>query len=376
MTLTRRNLMGLAGGLAVAGMPRPALAEPAGRWPASRRGTLAGPTFFVLGTFVAPPFEMEGWRSRGVNTVIGVGQGIDPDAHHETARRLGLAQIRPPRRGRLMDDLQDPAVIAFETDDEPTDLIEGRARDTPEAVRAQIEPWRAEGIAKPIFTNHVGDHILYPGARHTLDLPAYHRLSDWLGADTYQIAAGHGNLLTIDGSTSTHQGHILRIQRALAPDAALLSFVQTVAFNEGVPVPTPGQLRVQIWSAVVNGAAMVALFPVRLTPSFAWDGTPPELAAVIGEEFGRIEALGPALIDDRRGGTRPRRLHVCAAEGGATLPGQLPFPFEGCTVDAPGGRLRILINLSDSPALLLARDFVSAPVAFAPHEVQTRWIAS
>ncbi len=378
--MSRRSALALPAWLATLGLSTalagagPSAAARAQGTPDTRLATLAGPTFFVLGTFVAPPFQMSAWRARGVNTIIGVGQGVDGEEHHGTARELGLFQIRSPLEGQLLRDLADASVIAFETDDEPTNLVDGRARDTPERVRAQMGPWldaaRAAGIEKPIFTNHVGDHVLFPGARYGLDLPAYHRLSDWLGTDTYQIAAGRENLLTQDGSTSTYQGHILRIQRTLAPRAALLSFVQTVAFNEGVPVPTPGQLRTQIWSSVVNGAAMLSAFPVRLAPSFEWDGTPPDLAATLAEEFGRIAELERVLIDERLGGTRPGILHPSATEGEAPRPGQLPFPFEGRTVHAPGGDVMILINLSDEHALLPDRTLLPGPVEFGPHEVR------
>lgn len=386
MKLTRRSALALPAWLAALGLSSaiagtiPSAAARGRGLPDIRMATLGGPKFFVLGTFVAPPFQMSSWRARGVNTIIGVGQGIHGEEHHETARGLGLFQIRPPLVGRLLRDLADPSVIAFETDDEPTNLVDGRARDTPEVVRAQMGPWRdaarAAGVEKPIFTNHVGDHVLFTGARYGLNLPAYHRLSDWIGADTYQIAAGRENLLTLNGSTSTYQGHILRIQRNLAPRAALLSFVQTVAFTQGVLAPTPGQLRTQIWSSVVNGAAMLSAFPVRLTPSFAWDGTPPDLATTLTEEFGRIAALEGVLIDGLLGGTRPGVLHPSAAEGEAPGPGQLPFPFEGRTVRAPGGAVTILINLSDTHARFPDSTLLPGPIEFGPHEIRIERIAA
>ncbi len=127
---------------------------------------------------------------------------------------------------------------------------------------------------------------------------------------------------------------------------------------------------------MVNGAAMIAAFPVRLTPSFAWDGTPPDLAKTLTEEFGRIAALERVLIDNRLGGTRPGVLLPSAAEGEAPAPGQLPFPFEGRTIRAPGGNVRILINLSDAAAILSDRKVVSGPLEFGPHEVRTEPVTS
>ena len=379
MALTRRTALLLPGGLLAASLfPRPALAQlgpqaSAPPRPGPHRGTLAGPRFFVLGAFIAPPNEMAKWKLRGINTIIGVGQGVDAGEHHVTAIELGLAQIRQPRQGRLQADLKNPSVIAFETDDEPTNIVDGHVRQTPDDVTAQMRPWQraadAAGIVKPIWTNHIGNHIWQAPSRVGLDLAEYHTRSDWYGSDTYQIADGHGNLLTQGGSASTYQGHVLRLQRQMAPDAPLLAFVQTVAYASGKAVPTPGQLKTQIWSSVINGAAMVAAFPVRLTPTFAWDGTPPALVATLETEFAEIAALERVLIDIRAGGTRPGLVYPAAAEGASPKPGQLPFPFEARTVHAPAWDYTIIANLSDAPARLTYAPWRLDRVAFAANEV-------
>lgn len=158
MKLTRRSALALSGGLAQPAVRSPS--PPTGIRPAVRDGRL---------------------DERGVNMIIGVGQGIDGEAHHGTARALGLAQIRPPFHDRLLCDFADPAVIAFETDDEPTIIVGVQARDTPNEVSAQMQPWRAvaraAGIDKPFFTNHVGDHAWLPGAGHGSGLPPALRLA-------------------------------------------------------------------------------------------------------------------------------------------------------------------------------------------------------
>ncbi|ESR23058.1 hypothetical protein N177_3126 [Lutibaculum baratangense AMV1] len=336
--------------------------------------TMRGPTFFVLGVWVAPPQEMEKWRARGVNTIVGVGEGVDDAVHHERAKELGLAQIRAPRPSHLLEDLADPTVIAFATGDEPTNFVDGAPRESPDDVLAEQAPWRDAAASlqmqKPIFTNHVGNHIWHENSRIGLKLGDYHARADWLGADTYQIADGRPNVLVQDGFASTYQGHILNHQRLMAPGAPLMSFVQSVAFEPGRPVPTPGELKTQIWSSVVNGASMLCVFSVRLPPDFAWDGTPEPLAQTITEAFHEISRLEDILIDPAIGGARDGEIWRAAPPGSAAGARQLPWPFEARRIPYRGRVFRIVVNLSEDPAYLAHAEWDAAATLFAGHEVR------
>lgn len=376
--VSRRRALGLGAGLVVAsisGLARGATgAAPEPALPRQRVGRIAGPTFFVLGVYIAPPDQMGRWAERGVNTIIDVSGGVDPDLHHETALSLGLSMIRGPRDGRLREDLECAEVVALSTEDEPTNIVAGAVRDTPADVMAQLHPWRIMaadlGIKKPIFTNHVGNHIFEDNSRIGLRLADYHRISDWHGADIYQIADRRENLVVRAGSVSTYQGHVLRLQAEMAPGAALLTFLQTSAFAANQRVPSPGELKTQIWSAVVNGASMIALFPVRLPPEWSWDATPPELAETVRREFAGVAALGDILIDTERGGARGATIHPARAPGVERVADNLSFPFEGRVVDAPGGPYGIVVNLSPESATLADRTWAPKALALGPHEVR------
>lgn len=339
-----------------------------------REGKLLGPTFFVLGVWIAPPQEMEKWRRRGINTILSVGQGINPDQHHAQAVSLNLLQIRHPRSDKLAEDLANPSVIALETDDEPTNIVGGKPRETPDGVASEQAPWRAAaqaaGVIKPIFTNHIGNHIWHRNSRLGLNLAEYHKRSDWYGADTYQISEGKGNLLTQDGFTSTYQGQILRQQRMMAPTAPLLSFIQTSSYQSGMPTPTPGEFTTQIWSSIVYGASMIGLFPVRLSPTFAWDATPDDLVAAIRSEFTKIAEIETILIDKDKGGARPGRIYPSAPTGMPPQAGQLPWPFEARLIPYDGRAYSIVVNLSSAPASLTYAEWGVSNVLFQPSEVK------
>jgi hypothetical protein len=332
-----------------------------------------GPLFLVLGVWITPPDEMRAWKQRGVNTIISVGQGIDVHEHNAKATALGLHQIRAPLDD-IQRDLADARVLAFETSDEPSNLVHGSPRLTPEQVGSEQKQWREamqrSGQCKPVFTNHVGNHIWHANSRIGLDLADYHRQSDWYGADAYQIADGRENLLTQEGFASTFQGHILHQQRLLAPTAPLMSFVQTAAFEPNIPLPTPGELKTQIWSSIVHDASMIGLFPVRLGPVFAWDATPPGLVSVIANEFAELKSIEHLLIDTQAGGSRPGTIYFAAPKGSVPKTGQLPWPFEARVIPYRDQAYTVVVNLANSVASLTIPEWGVGEVRFQPHEVK------
>src|SRR4051794_28258603 len=64
--------------------------------PVQKTCTPGGPKFFVVGVWMVPPSHMRAWKDRGANTVLSIGDGIDPKVHDASARSLSLNQIRTP----------------------------------------------------------------------------------------------------------------------------------------------------------------------------------------------------------------------------------------------------------------------------------------
>lgn len=369
--------MMLAAGLATLG-PGLVMAADA---PARPIQTPHGPKSFVLGVWVQPPEAMEGWKARGINTVVEVPQGHDLEAWARSADSLKLQQIRKPARD-LAADLRDPYLLAWATDDEPSDIRKlwldyGRVAQDPADVVKQAAPWRAAAKAAgkfmPIWTNHVGPHISPDWAQNNALMRDYMRgpASDWLAADSYPIE-DHKPLVvrSNDGYVSTVQGLILDRQRAWSGGKPVMTFVGTSPFNERSATPSVAEFNLMAWSGVIHGAVGIIYFPVRFSPTWSFDATPPQLVQAITAFDRQIAEMDPVLMDGQAGGRSPYRLFRSAAEGAAPAADQLPYPFEASEIATPRGPLRIILNLSDRPRTFRKLEWGLKDVAFAPYAVR------
>ncbi|MBS0363969.1 MAG: hypothetical protein JSR98_21560, partial [Proteobacteria bacterium] len=86
----------------------------------SAQATAAGPKFFVLGVWQQPASLMGTWAARGINTMVATPQGQDVLTWAKAADAAGLYQIRTASSD-LSFDIGDPHLLAWSTQDEPSD---------------------------------------------------------------------------------------------------------------------------------------------------------------------------------------------------------------------------------------------------------------
>ncbi|WP_293371681.1 hypothetical protein, partial [Phenylobacterium sp.] len=299
----------------------------------------------------------DAWKARGINTVVEIPQGHDPLAWARAADAKGLDQIRRPA-GDPASDLKDVHLIAWATDDEPSDTRVGRvdygsvAHDPAEVVK-QAAPWRAAAKAAgrfvPIWTNHIGGHIYPDWAQNNAIMRDYMHgpASDWLASDPYPVQERRALVIASnDGYASTVHGISLDRQRAWSDGKPVMSFIGTSPFGEGTPVPTPAEFNLMAWSSVIHGAVGIIYFPERLSPAFSFDATPPELVSAIARFDQQVGAMNSILMDPKAGGRTPFRLFRSASAGARPMADQLPYPFEATEIATPEGPYRIVLNLS------------------------------
>ncbi|MBS0360624.1 MAG: hypothetical protein JSR98_04535 [Proteobacteria bacterium] len=369
--------MGLSGigltalGLAVAlGGALPAASQPQ-----------AGPKVFVLGVWMQSTGQMDDWKARGVNTLVEVPQGNDVAGWSQAADQRGFYQIRHPSSD-LIADLGDRRLLAWATQDEPSNVVKGKfdyggvAQDPAEVVR-EAAPWRAAakaaGKTLPIWTNHVGPHIYPDWAQKSVLMQDYMKgpASDWLAADSYPVEEKRPVVIrSNDGYTSTTQGVVIDRQLAWSGGKPVMAFIGTAAFGDQTPVPTPEEFRVMAWSSVIHGAIGIIYFPIRLSPSFTFDATPPQLVRALTEFDRQAAGLQDVLVDTAAGGRRPFTLWRSADEGAAPAAGQLPYPFEASEIPTAKGPFRIVLNLSDRPQTLDRPAWGLSHTVFQPYEVK------
>ena len=252
----------------------------------------SGPTQFVWGVYTQSVATHAAWARRGINTLVThdaafPGYGYSAADYNASAKRHGLAQIRGPGSGAdntAARDCGDPAILAWNLQDEP----DGAGRQTPAELAATAAVWRERCPGKPVAVNYVSigpayqvDKAPNTGAPYLdyLALPGI----DWIAGDIYPEQTqvqGQPPLLLLGGWNMGAMRPFLTTSVGAATDTLfagpyrgvrpgsvgkpVFQFLATAHVDLGNPNPKPSsprRFRLLAWSAIVNGAAGLILFP-------------------------------------------------------------------------------------------------------------------
>jgi len=333
----------------------------------------------VLGVYSQTTSMFDTWQDRGINTLFETNEGANVDQWSAAAEQRGLYMIRHPS-SNLQDDLNNPYLLAWAQPDEPSNTSStvdyGKVAYDPAEIEAIAAPWRAAadaaGIYMPVVASHVGTHIFPTWADNSAIMHDYMEgsESDWLNNDSYPIQFGRNMLYDAGDYTSTEMGISTYKQVEWSDGKSVMTFLATSPFDSGQDVPTPAQLKAQAWSAIINGSEGILYFTFGLTPTFDWDASPPELVAAMTELNQDIASIDSILMSETTGGRDPYTVFHAANQGAQPKTGQLPFPFEAAEIQNEQGTYRIILNLSDKPAVLDKPEWNLDNVTFAPYEVK------
>lgn len=243
--------------------------------------------FFPLGVWIVPTYDFDKWKSRGANTLIHHPYGSDLASWDEAARQKGLkvisgssATANPPSNK-----------IAYIHQDEP----DGIFQQVPYATLQQnYNQMKSIDPDTNVLINFIGDlnqYDLQTGEGGPDWYRKYIAAADWVSADQYPINKGR---------PITELGVTIDKLRSWT-DKPVFAFIETGEYdtvsnqNPG-PGPTPGQLRAEVWSAIVHGVRGLYYFPQRVdSTGFQFDVTPPEVAAEITKQNNLVTSLTSVL---------------------------------------------------------------------------------
>ena len=340
----------------------------------------AEPRFFVIGTFVQPVEMMDLWKERGINTLVGVPEGHDAAWWSQSAVARDLYMIRPPGSDASADIDQDH-LLAWLHVDEPSNVgadapgvgLEHVAV-TPEEIDEVARQWRSAGGEVPLFLNLTGAHVNDEWINAPLMADYVDGDStDIIAHDYYTINNGAPMLYELDGYLTTRQGRAVDRLSEWSGGKPQYTFIESSDFDRNGTVPTAGEMRAQIWSAIIHGAVGIVYFPVAFDP-WSFDETPPDLLAAMEINHALIGDLEEIILDPATG--RPNgTLHRMAPQGEVPEPGMMPYPFEARSYETPQGEFRIILNLSPVGAAVLEDPSGSSPgLEFGPYEVKAGYV--
>lgn len=351
-----------------------------------------GPKFFVKGIYQQPIELMAHWKSLGVNTIVTVNGGGNAAEWTAAAMAQGLYMIRAPigvnddynlvDRDALERDATNPYLLAFALMDEPSNLKPGGQGITYEDVAvspAQVDvvAKALSGTSKPLWMNHVGNHINNIYLEKIMSDYADSPYIDWLGQDCYPIASGTDLVIDLDDYASTQQGHAMDRLTRWSGGKPQFSFVGLTKFDAASGrESTPLELRAQTWSSIIHGAAGIIYFSFMFSPQFSYDATPEQLQKELAALHSEIDAIEHILVDSKTGGRRPYSLLKSIRTTEKQPADGLPFPFEACATKTDAGEYKIIQNLSSEPAELTYKPWGLETVWFGPYECKRGFVES
>lgn len=277
--------------------------------------------FFPIGVFVQPTYNFDTWKARGINTVVEVPQGNDLEQWTVAAKSKGLHMIRAPRPNPA-DDIGENLLLAWGLPDEP-DLYNTPASQLMNSYNA----WKAIDPSRPVYLNFAGGVVNgLQGNCNESCYRSYIAAADWISNDIYPVTGwNQPDQLAWVGQA---------IDRLTGWSGTRPQFAYIETGDQGIPDSsfrgvTPGELREEIWDAIIHGARGIWYFPVSLEP-FSFDNTPPSVVDEMVKQNATITSLASVL----QGPINPPTM-------GATP----DFHLELTWRDSPSGKYVIVLNM-------------------------------
>jgi hypothetical protein len=265
---------------------------------------------FPVGVFLQPTTTFDTWKSRGVNTVVDFWP--DPsqslDQWNKAAVDRGLYMIRAARPDPKQD-INEKYLLAWSQPDEPD------WKNIPQSqLAATYATLKAADPKRPVYINFAGSMALNPWiAKDGSTYKAMSQTADIVANDIYPVTAWN-RPAWIDFSKALdpkdpynttgkrlNPGTAIDILRNFSGGKRQMAYIETsfqhldsaTAANRGV---TPGELRGEVWDAIIHGAKGITYFPQQVGGGVVKvDNTTPEVVAEITKQDAVIKSLAAVI---------------------------------------------------------------------------------
>jgi hypothetical protein len=230
------------------------------------RGFPTEPSFFPIGVWMQNPSNATRFAEVGVNHYVGLWQG-PTEEQLATATAAGMPVVCE-QAGVWADNVSHANIRGWLQADGPDnaqELADGSYGPCiePSVTQARYAEMRAADATRPVLLL-LGQGVATPDwigrgdcTGHTEDYPEYAKAADILVNYTYPLANQQPLELVATG--------IERLNGYAAWQKPVFADVEASSI-EGLPRPTPHQLRAEVWMSLIHGAAGIQYFCHRMTP--------------------------------------------------------------------------------------------------------------
>jgi chitodextrinase len=312
---------------------------------------------FVIGVWSQPTYNFNGWKSRGINTIMhyeSQGGTVSVAQWSADARSYGLDYIRVPDPN-INNDVADPNLLAWMHNDEP-DID----RTPISELQNNYNYYKSVDPSMPVLTNYAGSEVVDWNTGVTEQEYLNMLKTNDIGSSSVYPVTGWGRPddLDIEGRAVERLEKWSQGQPQLAIVESADSELSWLPSD--IPGPSPEQVRYEIWDAVVHGAKGVLYFPFAFSPNFTYENTPPDVALEMTHQDARLADLGPALMSP----TDPYNFGI-----------KLPNGLEGTWRLYNGKKYFIVFNTQHQTVTGAALTLVNTPGTSAVVEGESRTVA-
>jgi hypothetical protein len=229
-------------------------------------GYPADPSYFPLGVWMQNPMNAERFAAVGVNHYVGLWQG--PTAEQLTTARAASMPVVCEQNGVWQENLDDANIQGWLYADGPDnaqELPDGSYAPCiePAVTRAEYADMVLADASRPVVLL-LGQGVATPDwvgrgdcTGRTQDYPEYAKSADILVNYTYPVANQHPIELVATG--------IDKLNQYAGWSKPVIADIEASSID-GLPRPTPSELRAEVWMSLIHGAAGVQYFCHRMEP--------------------------------------------------------------------------------------------------------------
>jgi hypothetical protein len=289
--------------LTLALLAAPAAADPPKDAPRPA-GFLADPDIVPIAVWLQSPARAADYKALGINLYVGLWRGPTED-HLAELKKHGMRVICAQNAvGRKH--LDDPTVVGWMHGDEPDNaqsLGKGKGYGPPvppAKVAEDYERLKTADPLRPVLLNFgqgvAWDRWVGRGTRtnHPEDYPDYLKGCDIASFDIYPAVHDQPD---VAGKLWFVADGVGRLRKWTDGRKPVWACVECTHVSNPKVKPTPGQVKAEVWMALVRGARGVIYFAHQFQPRFVEAGLleDKEMAAAVGAINKQVRDLAPVL---------------------------------------------------------------------------------
>jgi hypothetical protein len=273
--------------------------------PAQLNSPFNDSTFFPLCVWVQQPRNADKYKDLGINTYVALYRG-PTEEQLDALDKAGLHAICSQNQAALK--FKDrKTIIAWMHGDEPDNAQPRRDGGkgygppiTPEKIIENYNRIKSNDPTRPVLLN-LGQGVAWDrwygrGVRsnHPEDYPQYLKGSDIASFDIYPVTHDKPE---IAGQLHYVAHGVSRLRTWTESKKPVWACIETTHIHNENALPTPGQIRSEIWLAITHGATGIIYFCHEFKPKSIEAGllAHPENAQAVKEINARIRQLAPVL---------------------------------------------------------------------------------